>query len=115
MKESDKVTLPQFPQPESYSKWRLRVREAVFAASDRPDDAFTWLSRVWEKDVKEEGLRDPEGFVTFDGKVVSGVTNILEGAFATQINTFKERGASVGRLVRPEDSTGRSNAPTSFV
>ncbi|OLP82680.1 Ankyrin repeat domain-containing protein 17 [Symbiodinium microadriaticum] len=113
VKESDKVTLPQFPQPESYSKWRLRVREAVFAASDRPDDAFTWLSRVWEKDVKEEGLRDPEGFVTFDGKVVSGVTNILEGAFATQINTFKAAsGGSQGGKPRNLINIISANGPS---
>eukprot|EP00439_Symbiodinium_sp_Y106_P030164 s6535_g3.t1 len=75
-----------------------RIRRAVVAASDRPDDAFTWLSKVWEKDVKEEDLRDPEGFVTLDAKVLSAVTNILEGAFARQIDTFKEREANGGRL-----------------
>ena len=100
VKEAEKISFPKFPQPESYRNWRLRVREAVVAASDRPDDAFTWLSKVWEKDVKEEDLRDPEGFVTLDAKVLSAVTNILEGAFARQIDTFKEREANGGRLVR---------------
>ena len=99
-KKRRKSASPKFPQPESYRNWRLRVREAVVAASDRPDDAFTWLSKVWEKDVKEEDLRDPEGFVTLDAKVLSAVTNILEGAFARQIDTFKEREANGGRLVR---------------
>ncbi len=100
VKEAEKISFPKFPQPESCRNWRLRVREAVVAASDRPDDAFTWLSKVWEKDVKEEDLRDPEGFVTLDAKVLSAVTNILEGAFARQIDTFKEREANGGRLVR---------------
>ena len=46
VKEAEKINFPKFPQPESYKNWRLRVREAVVAASDRPDDAFSWLSKV---------------------------------------------------------------------
>ena len=32
--------------------------------------------------------------------MLSATTNILEGAFARQIDTFKERDANAGRLVR---------------
>ena len=32
----------------NYRNWRIKVREAVCAASDRPDDAFKWISRTWE-------------------------------------------------------------------
>ena len=35
--------------------------------------------------MKEEDLRDPEGYLTLDAKVLIGVTNILEGAFARQV------------------------------
>ena len=43
-KEAEKITFPKFPLPEQYRNWRIRVREAVVAASDKPDVAFEWLS-----------------------------------------------------------------------
>ena len=35
-KEAEKAVFPKFPQPGTYRNWRLRVREAVVAAADRP-------------------------------------------------------------------------------
>ena len=99
-KEAEKITFPKFPLPEQYRNWRIRVREAVVAASDKPDMAFEWLSKVWAKESTEEQLRDPEGFVTLDAKVLSAITNVLEGDFARQMDTFKEREANAGRPVR---------------
>ena len=32
-KESDRILVPKFPQPENYRNWRIRVRDAVIAAS----------------------------------------------------------------------------------
>ena len=99
-KEAEKVVFPKFPQPENYRNWRLRVREAVVAASNKPDHAFKRLSKVWDKDTKIDDLRDTEGFPTLDAKVLSAITNVLEGEFARQIDSFKEREAHAGRLVR---------------
>ena len=99
-KEAEKIVFPKFPQPENYRNWRLRVREAVVAASDRPDEAFEWLSRVWDETTTEEMLRDPDGFTTLDAKILSAITNVLEGDFGRQIDTFKEREGHEGRLVR---------------
>ena len=99
-KEAEKVVFPKFPQPENYRNWRLRVREAVVAASNKPDHAFKWPSKVWDKDTKIDDLRDTEGFPTLDAKVLSAITNVLEGEFARQIDSFKEREAHAGRLVR---------------
>ena len=76
------------------------MREAVVAASNKPDHAFKWLSKVWDQDTKIDDLRDTEGFPTLDAKVLSAVTNVLEGEFARQIDSFKEREAHAGRLVR---------------
>ena len=103
-KEAEKITFPKFPLPEQYRNWRIRVREAVVAASDKPDMAFEWLSKVWAKESTEEQLRDPEGFVTLDAKVLSAITNVLEGEFARQTDTFKEREANAGRPVRVDKS-----------
>ena len=36
-KEAEKITFLKFPLPEQYRNWRIRVREAVVAASDKPD------------------------------------------------------------------------------
>ncbi|CAE7594010.1 unnamed protein product [Symbiodinium natans] len=102
-KEAEKILFPKFPTPEQYRNWRIRVREAVVtvvAASNKPDEAFEWLSKVWDKDSKEEELRDTGGFSTLDAKVLLAVTNVLEGDFARQMDTLKEREAHAGRLVR---------------
>ena len=96
-KAAEKVVFPKFPQPENYRNWRLRVREAVVAASN---NAFKWLSKVWDKDTKIDDLRDTEGFPTLDAKVLSAITNVLEGEFARQIDSFKEPQPHAGRLVR---------------
>ena len=95
-KEAEKIAFPKFRIPEQYRNWRIRVREAVVAASDKPDMAFECLSKVWAKESTEEQLRDPGGFVALGAKVLSAITNVLEGDFARQMDTFKEREA-VGR------------------
>ena len=108
-KEAEKITFPKFPLPEQYRNWRIRVREAVVAASDKLDMAFEWLSKVSAKESTEEQLRDPEGFVTLDAKVLSAITNVLEGEFARQTDTFKEREANAGRPVRGRQVLFRLN------
>ena len=110
VKEAEKIVLPKFPQPENYRNWRLRAREAVVAASDRPDEAFEWLGEVWKEDTTEESLRDPKGFATLDAKTLSAMTNVLEGDFARQIDTFKEREGHEGRLVRGRQILHKLNA-----
>ena len=69
-KEAEKVVFPKFPQPENYRNWRLRVREAVGSASNKPDHSFKWLGKVWDKDTKIDDLSDTEGFPTLDAKVL---------------------------------------------
>ncbi|OLP94911.1 hypothetical protein AK812_SmicGene23039 [Symbiodinium microadriaticum] len=100
VKEAEKVVFPKFPKPEQYRNWRIRVREAIVAASDSPDKAHAWIAKVWEKDADEKALRDSEGFSTLDAKIMSALTNILEGDFGRQVDTFKETEAHSGRMVR---------------
>ncbi|CAE7305654.1 Otud3, partial [Symbiodinium microadriaticum] len=99
-KEAEKIVFPKFPQPETYRNWRLRVREAVVAASDRPDEALEWLCEVCKESTTEEMLRDPSGFTTLDAKIHSAITYVLEGDFARQMDTFKEREGHEGRYVQ---------------
>ena len=75
------------------------MREAI-VASDSPDKAHVWLSKVWDKEVDEKELRDSEGFSTLDAKIMSALTNIIEGDFGRQTDTFKETEALAGRMVR---------------
>ena len=41
-KEADRVIVPKFPNPEAYRNWRIRVRDAVTAASSKPDVEEVW-------------------------------------------------------------------------
>ena len=110
VKEAEKIVFPKFTQPENYRNWRLRAHEAVVAASDRLDEAFEWLGEVWKEDTTEESLRDPKGCTTLDAKILSAITNVLEGDFARQIDTFKEREGHEGRLVRSRQIIHKLNA-----
>eukprot|EP00439_Symbiodinium_sp_Y106_P044186 s4029_g5.t1 len=111
VEEAEKIVFPKFPQPENFRNWRLRAREAVVAAADRPDEAFEWLGEVWKEETTEESLhRDPSGFTTLDAKILSAITNVLEGDFARQIDTFKEREGHEGRLVRGRQILHKLNA-----
>ena len=70
VKEAEKVVFHKFPQPEQYRNRRIRVREAVVAASDSPDKAHAWLGKVWEKDASETELRDPGGLALWTHNTV---------------------------------------------
>ncbi|CAE7238970.1 unnamed protein product [Symbiodinium sp. KB8] len=76
------------------------VEAEAIVASDSPDKAHVWLSKVWDKEVDEKELRDSEGFSTLDAKIMSALTNIIEGDFGRQTDTFKETEALAGRMVR---------------
>ena len=43
-KEADHIKVPPFPYPESYRDWKIKVRDAVRAASKTPDKAFVWIN-----------------------------------------------------------------------
>ena len=64
---------------------------------------------MWAKESTEEQLRDPEGFVTLDAKVLSAITKVLEGDFARQADSFKERDSNAGRPVRGRQVLFRLN------
>ena len=99
-KESDRELVPKFPQPENYRNWRIRVRDAVIAASAKPDLAFQWIEEVFKTDQAVEALKDSGKFVTLDAKLMSSLTNICEGDFARQLDIFKEEQAKSGTPAR---------------
>ena len=99
-KEADTIKVPAFPTPESYRNWRIKTREAVVAASTKPDEAFRWVNEAWKEGQSLEALRKVEPFNTLDAKLMSALTNVITGHFARIVDTFKENEASADRIVR---------------
>ena len=91
VKEADTVKVPAFPTPESYRNWRVKTREAVVAASTKPDEAFKWV-RVLKPKV--------EPFATLGAKPMPALTNVITGHFVRIVDTFKENEASADRIAR---------------
>ena len=99
-KEADHIKLPPFPQPENYRNWKIKVRDAIMAASRFPDKTFNWVNKVWEEGRKVEDLADTEKYVTLDAKLLSALSNIAVGELARKIDTFKEKESLNNRPVR---------------
>ena len=98
-KEAETIKLLDFPTPETYQSWRIAAREAIRAASDRPDEALSWVQAVCAKDQSLEGLRDPGKFLTLDTKLLSAISKVVKGELARQIVNYKESEAARGRQV----------------
>ena len=104
VKEAESIKLPDFPNPETYRSWKIATREAVRAASDRPDEAFDWILAVYDRHAGHSSRRDPGKFVTLDMKLLAALTKVAKGELARQILNLKEtkageRGAVRGRQV----------------
>ena len=100
VKEAESIKLPDFPNPETYRGWKIVTREAVRAASDRPDEAFDWILAVYDRHAGHSSLRDPGKFVTLDTKLLAALTKVAKGELARQILNFKETEAGERRAVR---------------
>ena len=94
------MKLPDFPSPETYRSWKISVRQAVRAASDKPDEAFKWVQEVYERSTDIELLRDTRKFLTLDTKILSALSRVAKGELSRQIINYKESEASAGRAVR---------------
>ena len=104
VKEAETLRFPEFPTPEKYRCWRTAVREEIRAASDRPDEAWTWLLKVYEE---REGKRNhmaelgnPAEFVTLDTKILAQLSKVARGELARQTLMFKDVEAQNKRVVR---------------
>ena len=89
-KEADKVLIPKFPTPEKYRDWKIKVRDNIAAASAKPDEARTWVGKVYRDSQTIDALDDSDGFATLDAKLLASLTNCAEGDLGRQIATFKE-------------------------
>ena len=100
VKEAETIRLPDFPNPESYRTWKIAVREAVRAASDKPDEAFNWVQEVYEKTATNEALRITGKFLALDTKILNALSRVAKGELNRQIINYKESEAAAGRAVR---------------
>ena len=100
VKEAESIRLPDFPNPESYRSWKIAVREAVRAASDRPDEAFNWVQEVYEKTATNEALSITGKFITLDTKILNALSRVAKGEWNRQVINYKESEAAAGRAVR---------------
>ena len=100
VKEAESIRLPDFPNPEMFRSWKIATREAIRAASDRPDDAFEWILEVYDKNASYEKLREPGKFVTLDTKLLAALSKVAKGDLDKHILNFKETEAAQKRSVR---------------
>ena len=100
VKEAESIRLPDFLNPESKRSWKIAVREAVRAASDRPDEAFNWVQEVYEKMATSDALRTTGKFITLDTKILNALSRVAKGELNRQIINYKESEAAAGRAVR---------------
>ena len=70
VKEADTIKVPALPTPESYRNWRIKTREAIVAASTKPDEAFRWVNEAWKEGQSLEALWKVEPFATLDAKLM---------------------------------------------
>ena len=103
-KEAETIAIPDMPTPETYRSWKNHVRELVRSASDKPDDAWHWIMKVWDSNLSrtelEDALKNPGAFVTLDTKLTSALTKSAKGDLANRILNFKEEKAKQGEQVR---------------
>ena len=76
------------------------MREAVRAASDKPDEAFNWVQEVYEKTATNEALRITGKFLTLDTKILNSLSRVAKGELNRQIINYKESEAAAGRAAR---------------
>ena len=100
VKEAEAITLPEFPNPETYRSWKTATREAVRAASDSPDEAFAWVMKAYDKEASHESLSDPGKFLTLDTKLLAALTKIARGELSREVLIFKETEAAKHKAVR---------------
>ena len=58
-KECDRVMIPKFAQPENYRTWKIRLRDAIIAASSKLDIASHWIEEVFKIDQTVEAPKGP--------------------------------------------------------
>ena len=88
-KEAETIRLLDFRTPQFYRSREIAAREAIRAASDRPDGVSAWVQAVYFNDQTFEGLSDP------------GISSkVVNGELARQIVKCKHSEAARSRAVR---------------
>ena len=103
-KEAETIKLNDMPAPEAYRHCCNHVRDEVKSCSDKPDEAWIWLSKVFDnktpREKLEEKLQDPGKFITLDTKLSAALTRSAKGDLATKIHNFKDEKSKKGIQAR---------------
>ena len=93
MKEAEVIHVPALPTVPQFRSWKLTIRDAIAAASGKPDLGFAWIRKT-EKATTADDLQDSGTFPSLDAKLAAALSRILTGELARQINVIKEQKAS---------------------
>ncbi len=61
-KEASVIEIPAMPTPTGFRQWRRGVREAVAVAAMDPQQAFTWIKEVEDRQVTFDMLAESKEF-----------------------------------------------------
>ena len=77
----------------------MSVKKEVAKASGIPDKGYAWISKV--EDIEDpEHLQVSEGKQLLDAKVAAGLSKILHGDLAKQIQLLEEKAEAEKRLLK---------------
>ena len=89
-KESESCHFSHQPNVHNSKHWWLNVKKEVAKASGIPDAGYAWISKV--EDIEDpEHLQVSEGKQLLDAKVAAGLSKILHGDLAKQIQLLEEK------------------------
>ena len=104
VKEADRITLPNWPAPTAFRKWRMTLVDETIYASALPTSAFKWLMELQTPTARYEqfaSFNSPDGmrFETLDAKLASALMRIANNEFGKMIETKKFEAMSKGERV----------------
>ena len=87
-KEAEFYNFNHQPNVHTFKHWWLSVKKEVAKASREPDKGYQWISKV--EDIEDpEDLQVSEGKNLLDAKVAAGLSKILHGDLAKQIQLLE--------------------------
>ena len=93
IKEADSCVFEPFPSVPKFTRWWMNFRKIVASSFGKPDLAFIWISEI--EDAKSlEDLKDSGPlFESLDAKIAAGLSKILHGEFAREVQVHEEAAA----------------------
>ena len=102
------LQLEKFPNPQSFSVWKIRFKNQVTTCSDFPSDAMLWIKEVDKVDSIEELKssrsvcgKDFPNFEMLDAKIVSALNKIIQNSqFKKKVGLEEQKAQKEDRFLR---------------